>query len=173
MARMGDFDIEELEKLQNKLRKMQDKDIDKFCEDCAKELAARLIARAIKRTPVGVYGKKTEKKGGTLRRGWTTTSTGDSNRDTQQAFYSNAFGGKQRVSRKDMQVRKVGNSYVITVTNPVSYASYVEYGHRKPKGKGWVAGQFMMTISEKEVQRIAPKVLEKKLQNLLVKTFRG
>ena len=47
--------------------------------------------------------------------------------------------------------------------NPVEYASYVEYGHRTSNHKRWVPGKFMMTISENEIKKIAPQLLEKKL----------
>lgn len=50
--------------------------------------------------------------------------------------------------------------------NPVEYASYVEYGHRTANHKGWVKGRFMMTISEQELEKIAPKVLENKIKNI-------
>lgn len=51
--------------------------------------------------------------------------------------------------------------------NPVEYASYVEYGHRTANHKGWVKGKFMMTISEQELEKIAPKVLENKIKKYL------
>ena len=60
---------------------------------------------------------------------------------------------------------------MIEIVNPVEYASYVEYGHRTRNHKGWVAGQFMMTISEQEVQTIAPKILENKLKKFLGGAF--
>ena len=60
--------------------------------------------------------------------------------------------------------RDFGETYVIEIVNPVEYASYVEYGHRTANRKGWVKGRFMMTISEQELQRIAPKVLENKIK---------
>ena len=41
--------------------KLLEKDVNDICEACAKEIAARLLAKVIKRTPV---------KTGTLRRGW-------------------------------------------------------------------------------------------------------
>ena len=49
----------------------------------------------------------------------------------------------------------------------MEYATFVEYGHRTPNHKGWVEGHFMMTISEQELQTIAPKVLENKLKKYL------
>ena len=47
------------------------------------------------------------------------------------------------------------------------YAGYVEYGHRTPNHKGWVKGVFMLTISEQELQEIAPKVLEARIKQYL------
>lgn len=41
--------------------KLLEKDVNDICEACAKEIAARLLAKVIKRTPVQT---------GTLRRGW-------------------------------------------------------------------------------------------------------
>lgn len=146
--------------------------MDQFFESCAKELAARLLRKVIKYTHTGQYPAETGKKGGTLRRGWTTGSTGDSSHDTKQAMYSNMFGGSQKVSKSDMTVKKVGNDYVIEIINPVYYASYVEFGHRTRDHKGWVEGKFMLTISEDEIRNAAPKILEKKLKNYLKGCFK-
>ena len=71
MMRWGNVDYRQLQKLRDNLQKLQDMDLDKFCEDVSKELAARLLALVIPRTPVGQYPKSSGKKGGTLRRGWT------------------------------------------------------------------------------------------------------
>ena len=155
MAKFGKFDMRGMKELQKRMEKLQDP--EKFMEDCAKELAARLLARVVKLTPVGEYDKPvdfttkegahvhfqphTGKKGGTLRRGWTAA--------------------------QDMTVKKEGNKYVVEIINPVEYASYVEYGHRTPDGKGWVKGRFMMTISENELQQIAPQILEAKVKKYL------
>lgn len=67
--RWGDVDYKQLQKLRDNLQKLQDMDLDKFCEDVSKELAARLLALVIPRTPVGQYPRSSGKKGGTLRRG--------------------------------------------------------------------------------------------------------
>lgn len=77
MAKMGSADFSELKKLQENLNKMVGSEDarSKFCEDCAKELAARLLRSVIKRTPVGVYPASSGKVGGTLRRGWTSERT--------------------------------------------------------------------------------------------------
>lgn len=162
MAKMGKFRCQDLKDFEKKLKSM--KDPDAFVESCAKELAARLLAKVIKRTPVGDYEtwqtdkqgnrvkrtKKAAKKGGTLRRGWT---------------------GEKRVSAvayaDSIPVQHVGSDYVIEIVNPVEYASYVEYGHRTADHKGWVPGRFMMTISEQELQAIAPQILEAKVRKYM------
>ena len=56
---------------------------------------------------------------------------------------------------------------MIEFINPVQYASYVEYGYRTRNHKGWVIGKFMMTISVKEIQNIAPNLLESKIKKFL------
>ena len=61
-----------MKKLQKQLNKLQQSEVEAFVDSCAKELAARLLAKVIKRTPVGDYPKGSGKKGGTLRRGWTS-----------------------------------------------------------------------------------------------------
>ena len=135
----------------------------------AVELAARLLAKVIKRTPVGDYSgdpyacaggqshkgsKVSGKVGGTLRRGWTA-----------------GRGNTAKSYAESLQVTKQGNDYVIEVINPVEYASYVEFGHRTRDHKGWVEGHFMLTISEDEIRKAAPRVLEKKLEEYLKKCF--
>ena len=86
--------------------------MDQFFKSCAKELAARLLAKVIKRTPVGQYAAGTGKTGGTLRRGWTA------GQKSNATAYANS-----------LTVNKVGGDYVIEIINPVEYASYVEFGH--------------------------------------------
>ena len=147
MAKYGNLDIKGLKEFQAKLNKLNNPDV--FVESCAKELASRLLRLVIKRTPRGVYPEKSGKKGGTLIRGWT--------------------GGKD-VSAKEfaenLQVQHVGDTYKIEIVNPVEYAPYVEYGHRK-RNHGWKRGKFMMTISENELRTIAPKVLENKIKKYM------
>jgi len=149
---MGKVDFSELERFVDKVEKelAEDKQ-EQFIQACAKELAARLLTKVIKRTPVGVYPHRV---GGTLRRGW----TGEVQQDVMT--YVNS-----------LQVRHAGDNFTIEIVNPVEYASYVEYGHRTRNHKGWVEGRFMLTISVKEIQQAAPGVLEKKLQRKLGEIF--
>ena len=150
------FDKKELEKLQKQLEELEKgKARDKFFEDCAKEMAARLLSLVKPKTPVGVYDDPS-RKGGTLRRGW----TGGKNTDAE------AFA-------KSLEIEKSGNTYTITVENNVEYAPYVEYGHRTRGGKGFVQGKHMLETSEQELKALAPKILQDKLEKFLKGVFNG
>lgn len=159
MGKMGKFTASDLKKLQRQLDKIQEEDVDAFVEGCAKELAARLLAKVIKRTPVGDYPKSSGKKGGTLRRGWTSRQSGSGSEGME------TDGAKQYVD--SLKINRYGGFLVVEIVNPVEYASYVEFGHRAANHKDWVRGRFMLTMSEQEVQAIAPKVLEAKVRKYL------
>ena len=186
MGRDVKVNFEELKRLRDRLAKAADEtQTQEFMESCVKELAARLLAKTIKRTPVGDYSQEKEvvakrdskhhkkgdtytkrvnpsgKQGGTLKRGW-----------TMQASGSGAEGLKSNNASQyvdSMEVHAFGNTYVIEIANPIEYVSYVEFGHRvrKKNGWGWVEGQFMMTKSELEVRNSAAAILEKKLSSWL------
>lgn len=161
MAGWGNCDYRQLQRLQQKLNRLQSGDIDTFCRTCAKELAARLLAKVIKRTPVGDYPDGSGKTGGTLRRGWTAGKENMS----EKGNVIGVRGASGYVS--SLEINKVGDTYQIEIINPVEYAPYVEFGHRTRNHEGWVPGRFMLTISEKELESQAPKVLERKLMQYL------
>ena len=162
------FDKKGLEKLQKQLEELEKgKARDKFFEDCAKEMAARLLALVIPKTPVGVYPNDSSRKGGALRRGWT--------------------GGKKMDAEtfaRSLKVEKSGNTYTITVADDVPYASYVEYGHRQTPGRyvpaigkrlkeGYVPGKHMLETSEQELKALSPKILQDKLEKFLKGVLNG
>lgn len=190
MSRVVKVNLKGFQELEKSLSNIQE-NADAFIKGLSKELAARLLSKVIRRTPVGKkpFGKDTKKtvkiktskgnrsyltkegaileqywsgyQGGTLRRGWTG-------------------GKKQKVSEyiKDLKVNKNGEVYEIVIQNNVEYATYVEFGHRQTPGryvpalgkklkKGWVPGQFMLTISEQELEGELPKIIERKIKNFL------
>ncbi len=148
MARMGKFSCSDLKKLQKQLESLQS-ERNILMEACAKELAGRLLRKVKKRTPVGVYPENSGKKGGTLRRGWVIGEI-------------ESINGVYKI--------EISNAAVNEKNKP--YASYVEFGHRTANHKGWVEGKFMLTISEQEIQNIAPRVLEKKIKQKLEAAFK-
>lgn len=139
-------------------------DIPKIAEDSAKDITARFYTKVIKRTPVGRMpdGLSESAKehwngyvGGTLRRAWTISD-----------------------------VKLSGKVFTCEVVNTAPYSSYVEYGHRQKAGKfipalgvklknGFVPGQYMMTQSLKEIEQIAPLVLQKRVQKELERYMNG
>lgn len=138
-------DFKQLMEFTKKIEKLNDSQKEEFLESCCKELAARLLAKVIKRTP---------SDSGTLRRGW----TGGKNQNA--TAYANS-----------LNVTKVGNKYHIDITNPIEYASYVEYGHRTANHQGWVNGSFMLTISESELNNMSDAILQKKLNKFMKDVF--
>lgn len=165
MAKMGKFSAADLKKLQEQLNQIKASDINAFVESCAKELAARLLTKVIKRTPVGDYPKGTGKNGGTLRRGWTAKTQEEAESGTWKA--DSTASSKSAMWANSLKINHVGNVLKIEIINPVEYVSYVEFGHRTANHKGWVEGKFMLTISEQEIQSIAPNVLEAKITKFL------
>ncbi|CAM4468412.1 HK97 gp10 family phage protein [Paenibacillus xylanexedens] len=72
------------------------------------------------------------------------------------------------------EVKKVGDTYMIEISNNLDYASYVENGHRTGKDlTGWVEGRFMAKISMKEIERQLPAYLQRKQAELIEKIFSG
>ena len=158
----GRCEYRQLIKLRDNLAKLQSADLGKFCRDTSKELAARLLSLVIPATPVGKYPKASGKKGGTLRRGWTAR--------TEQEAASRGGDSNAQAYAQAMPISKQGTTYVVEVINPVHYASYVEFGHRKPGG-GWKEGKYFLTISEQQLRGRAPAIIEDKLKKLLRGAF--
>ncbi len=155
MARMAKINFKEFTNFAKKIERLSGSEIDRLCEDCSKELAGRLLALVIPITPVGKYRKGSGKKGGTLQRGW-GAKNGKAGREYAQS----------------LNITKSGNMYMVEIVNPVEYASYVEFGHRTVNG-GWVAGQYMLTISEEKLKTIAPSVLERLVRQKLEEIVNG
>lgn len=94
--------------------------------------------------------------GGQLRRGWSEGNT---------------------------KTEHSGSTYSITITNPVEYAEYVEYGHRQHVGqfvpglgedgkgrrlvKPWVEGQFFTTRTSEEMRPDFEQIIQKRLNKWL------
>ncbi len=197
MGRMGSFDAGSLRDLQRRLNQISEQDVNAFLEACAKELAARLLATVIKRTPVGRYtmevevtakrdGKKhkkgekykkrvnpTGRHGGTLRWGWIVETQEEAESKKGQPNYGQIldYADGVKITRSNGMIK-------LEIINPVEYANYVEFGHRQTPGryipaigrrlkKAWVPGKLMMTISEQEIREAAPGILEHKVSEFM------
>lgn len=185
-GRWGRADFQALKDLEQRLDKLERTDFDRFCREAAAEIAGRLLTKAKKRTPVGVVPKDIydNKKS-------TVTAVGASGKKRKfasrevaiyQQYWVGYTGGTLRDAWTILPVEKVGNTYVVTIVNATEYASYVEYGHPQRPGRyvsalgkslkaNWVKGRFMLTISEQELEKELPALLEQKLYNLLKDVF--
>ena len=180
-----------------KIIEEMEKEKERLMIETIKELAGKLLRKVIKRTPVSspnfgiaTYKRDNKKKG--IKKGDTIydkkgrarvlkTKTVSYKKDGKTI--SKTYGGQGGTLRKNWtvsDVRKNGENYEIEVSNSTEYASYVEFGHRQTPGrvvpaigkrlkKSWVKGKFMLTISESELQKQAPAVIEKKITEWLKK----
>ena len=101
---MAGIDFRELEQFRDTIKQIGEQDAKELCKECSQELAGRLLAKVVKRTPVGVKpngvdskvkGQTREKKntfdrrgcklGGTLARicRWNTSQRLDSRQKGQ------------------------------------------------------------------------------------------
>ena len=188
--------IEGLKDFQKLLQEMKAEE-ERFMTETIKELAARLLRKVIKRTPVSssnfgnaTYKRDNKKKG--IKKGDTIYNKNGKARvlKTKTVTYKKAgktisktYGGQGGTLRRNWtvsDVRKNGGNYEIEVLNSTEYASYVEYGHRQTPGryvpaigkrlkKSWVKGKFMLTISEEELRKEAPAVIKRKISEWLKK----
>ncbi len=142
-------DYSQLEAFKKNVEKYKNEQVDQFMISCSKELAARLLTKVVKRTPVD---------SGYLRRGWTA-------------------GTKQSPPKyvDSLTIVRNGRSYEITISNSVEYSVYIEYGHRvkKKDGWGWVEGHRMLSIPVDEIKASSQEILEKKLQKFMKEVFRN
>lgn len=165
MAKWGKTDYKQLKRVQEKLQRLAETDFDRVCRELSQELAQRLLAKTIRRTPVGI------------KPGYATAETLDT-------YWSGYVGGRLRRGWTVGGVVKNGSTYEVEIINPVEYASYVEYGHRQRPGRyvpqigktlkrAWVPGRFMLTISERELEVDGPKIIEKRVMEALKEALDG
>ena len=77
-----------------------------------------------------------------------------------------------------------GDELIITISNVVEYAGYVEYGHSQQVGryvpklgkrlvKPWVDGKFMCSLSMLDVKRKIPKRFENEFMRWFINQMKG
>lgn len=183
MARWGKCEYKELQALQKRLETLQKHDWDSCCNRVAQDLANILLAKVKSATPVGDTVchsvDMTDSKGEAI-----LYQRGKRKGQAKQRKVVDHEGGKLRRAWGIGPVTHVGGEYQVEVFNNEEYASYVEYGHRQLPGryvpaigkqlkKVWVDGKFMMTISEKELMAMTPKLLASRMERELRRYFDG
>lgn len=114
-------------------------------ENITNELGARLLAKAIKRTPVDK---------GTLRRGW-DASIGAKAVNTGGGYTVTITNNVEYASYVEFGHRQTPGRYVPAI------------------GKSWVSGQFFLTKAELELEKELPKIIEKKLEAWIKEVLGG
>lgn len=179
MSKWGKCDFDQLRKYAEQIDKFTDADKDKIFRSASQELAKILLNKVEKRTPTGVKptfdGPKTAKvKGASGKSRSFLTRSGA----ILQQYWSGYTGGTLRDAWTIGDIEKVGDSWTVTIENNTEYASDVEYGHRQTPGRyvpalgkslkaSWVKGKFMLKITEQELERIAPDILEAEIVSAL------
>ncbi len=158
MARWGKADFKQLERLNDRLQKLSKVDLDAFYMSAAKDLAARLLSKVKKRTPV-VYG--------TLRNAWAVMPIGKRGDHYTVVVLNNLvyasyveYGHRQQPGRFIPGYWE-GERFVY---DPDAEGGMV-------LKNSWVKGRFMLTISTQELEVQAPAILEKKLYTFLKGCF--
>lgn len=158
--KMGDFEYEGWKDLQKRLAQLK-LNYPAFARECIKELAGRLYAKTVARTPVGIYKDR-----------WVEFTTA---KGKQVRFFAKAkgkLGGELRKGWTIGEIKQVGNEIHVEIINPVLYAPYVESGHRTPNHKGWVEGRFMLKTSTTELESEMPAILERKMEQYIKRMLR-
>ena len=143
MASWGQVDFSELVALRDKFQNLQNV-IDDFCIQVTKEIAQIIVKEVKEKTPIDK---------GKLRDNWTIG-----------------------------EFKKEGTVYKIEVINPLEYAEFVEFGHRQQPGryvkaigkrlkKSWVQGKFMLTITERDLQRNLDKIIREKVNAFIMEAL--
>ena len=118
-------------------------------ENITNELCARLLAKAIKRTPVDK---------GTLRRGW-DASIGAKAVNTGGGYTVTITNNVEYASYVEFGHRQTPGRYVPAIGKSLK--------------KSWVSGQFFLTKAELELEKELPKIIEKKLEAWIKEVLGG
>ena len=133
--------IDGLKDFQKLLQEMKAEE-ERFMTETIKELAARLLRKVIKRTPV---------REGLLRRNWTVSDV----RKNGGNYEIEVSNSTEYASYVEYGHRQTPGRYVPAIGKRLK--------------KSWVKGKFMLTISEEELRKEAPAVIKRKISEWLKK----
>ena len=146
------FDYNEFKKFHKNFTEMQS-ELENFLELFLLEMAERVIARTIQRTPTdtgalratwGIGSVQFQQLGGT--QGWTA-----------QEWQSRGSPDlSAQTPPAEQAVDKDGIYMKVEVFNLMEYSSHVEFGHRTVSGNGFVPGRYMLAISLDEITSQMP-----------------
>lgn len=152
MGKNYKFDYSQFEDYVKNFKKASD-NFETFLKKFMLKQGQRVVAAAKPRTPVDT---------GALRESYVIGKEAkairyDSSGKVSGADYISAFANKASID----DVKLVGNELQVTISNPMEYASYIEYGHHS------YLGRYMLTISIDEVSRAMPSRFQKEFTKFL------
>lgn len=150
---MSGFDFGGMRELQQQTRRMEE-DFDRFIRRFLLRQALDALARTKANTPVDT---------GLLRAAWTvgdgvSAARGQWSASAKKMQYTEDVASSTADTLQS--VRRVGDALIITIINPVEYASFVEYGHMTRNRKRWIEGRFMCTLAIDDVAKLIPQRFE-------------
>lgn len=158
MANWGRCDFGQLEQLNRQIEQMLNADVDIFFQTAAKDLAARLMNKVVKRTPV-VYG--------TLRNAWAIMPVGQRGDHYTIALINNLI----YASYVEYGHRQTPGRFIPGYWQADRFVYDPNAGGGMVLKKSWVEGRFMLTISMQELEQQAPAILEAKLYDFMRRCF--
>lgn len=130
------------------------KEFETFLKTFLLQQAQRVVRSTKLRTPIDT---------GTLRNSWcigdeTKAIRYDKNGKVTGTDYQSAFANEATID----DVQLMGDTLQVTISNPMEYASYIEYGQRS------YLGRYMLTISMDEISAAMSGRFEKEFKNFLM-----
>lgn len=158
VAGWGHCEFGQLEELNRRLEQALNVDADVFFRTAAKDLAARLHNKVVKRTPV-VYG--------TMRNAWAIMLVGQRGEHYTIALINNlVYASYVEYGHWQTPGRFIPGYWQAErfVYDPNAQGGMVLKKH-------WVKGRFMLTISSQELEQQMPAILEAKLYDFIKRCF--
>lgn len=130
------------------------KEFETFLKTFLLQQAQKVVRSTKIRTPVDT---------GTLRNSWcigneTKAIRYNKNGKVTRTDYQSAFANKATID----DVQLVGDTLQVTISNPMEYASYIEYGQRS------YLGRYMLTISMDKISAAMAGRFEKEFKKFLM-----
>lgn len=147
---MSGLDFNDILKLQQQMQRMES-EFDQFIRQFLLRQGLKVIEKAKSNTPTDT---------GLLKNAWTmgdgiAAAKGNWSASKKKISYTEDTANSKAATINS--IKRQGDYLILTIINPVEYASFVEYGHMTRDRKRWIEGQFMCTLAIDEVAKLIPQ----------------
>lgn len=158
-------DISELINFRDRFKRMES-EFETFLKKFLIKQALDVLAKTKSNTPTDT---------GLLKNSWTigdqSVAIGSRTNRSGETEYFQVDSAFAQGASLDSVVRQ-GDMLVITISNAVEYAKYVEYGHMTRGRSKWVDGKFMCSLALIDVKRKIPARFEREFSAWFVEKMR-